>query len=93
MISVDLWKDRVEINGHATDSPIACEAVTCLIQTLIASSEDLTTDPVVSDAEKGHAVFVNKQPSEKGQTLMDAFSIGIQMVSECYGEFIHLTKH
>lgn len=93
MIYIDLWKDKVEINGHATGSPIACEAVTCLIQTLVQSTEDLTEDPAVSEVEKGHAIFVNRHPSEHGQILMDAFSIGIQMVSECYGEFIHLTKH
>ena len=92
MIMINVNPGILTITGHAGAGPpgqdIVCAAVSVLLQTLVASIEELTDDEIEYDINPGNARLEYEHLSEKSRTLMGAFFIGISGVAEGYPECI-----
>ena len=92
MITINVNPGLLTITGHAGAGPpghdIVCAAVSVLLQTLVASIEELTDDEIEYDINPGNARLEYEHLSEKSRTLMGAFFIGISGVAEGYPECI-----
>jgi len=96
MITVTQLPGNIIIEGHAGYAPhgqdIVCAAVSALLQTFVASVEEMTTDEIKSDMAAGRAVIEYKSLSEKGQLLMDSFLLGVRMISDEYSDYIKMCR-
>lgn len=94
MITVKRKPNGIEIDGHALyDEPgkdIVCAAVSALIQTLIASIEELTQDNLQYDLMPGLANLRYKNLSTGAQTLVDSFFVGVRMIADEYPAYVRL---
>lgn len=96
MIVIERKKDRITIKGHANYAPIGqdivCSAVSVLVQTLIQSVEELTTDRIEYDMQPGTVDIKFWCLSEQSKTLVDAFFIGIERTAEAFPDNVKLTE-
>ena len=94
MITIIKTHTGVTVEGHACfdahGRDIVCAGVSTLIQNLIFSFEDLTTDAIEYKTESGRAVLKYRNLSERGQLLVDSFFVGIKTMSESYPDYIRL---
>lgn len=94
MIVVDVRKDGVTVSGHAgyaeAGKDIVCAGVTALVQGLIKSIEDLTSDQIQYDITPGRADIHFKDLSEAGKLLVDSFFLGICLIMDDFPEHIKL---
>lgn len=87
------------ITGHAGYAPygqdIVCAAVSALVQTFIASVEELTHDEIKAlRNEQGQIQTIQyRNLSEGAQLLLDSFFVGVQMIADAYPSNLKLTKH
>lgn len=99
MVTIDHKEGCITISGHAGYAPaghdIVCAAVSALVQTFIASVEELTTDKIKATVnEQGQIQTIQyKSLSTPGQVLLGSFLIGIQMIAESYPRNLRLTQH
>lgn len=99
MIVVSHEKGCISINGHANYAvighDIVCAAVSALVQTFIASVEELTTDKLEATVnEQGQIQTIQyKNLSAPGQVLLGSFFVGIRMIADSYPRNLKLTKH
>lgn len=97
MINISRSVGLVTINGHANYAPhgqdIVCAAVSTLTQVFIASVEELTPDTIQSVVTAGKVVIRYGNLSEKAQTLLDSFFIGLEMIANEYPDNVQMTKH
>ena len=97
MIEITQSANKITIAGHAGYAPhgqdIVCAAVSALLQTFLASVEEMTTDKIKSEMAAGNAVVEYKSLSEKGQLLMNSFLLGVRMIADEYPDNVKLTKH
>ncbi len=99
MVTIHHKEGCITIDGHAGYAPagqdIVCAAVSALVQTFIASVEELTADEInASVNEQGQIQTIQyKSLSTPGQVLLGSFLIGIQMIAESYPSYIGLTQH
>lgn len=97
MIVINRFSDRITITGHANyaeaGKDIVCAGVSTLVQTLIQSVEELTTDKIKYDMQPGtvHIKFWCLSDLTKG--LIDAFFIGVKLIADEYPENVKLCKH
>lgn len=95
MIVVDVRKDGVTVSGHAgyaeAGKDIVCAGVTALVQGLIKSIEDLTSDQIQYDITPGRADIHFKDLSEAGKLLVDSFFLGVCLIADEFPEHINLT--
>lgn len=88
MITVDRYSDRITLRGHANyaeiGKDIVCSAVSVLVQTLIQSVEELTTDRIEYNMQPGTVDIKFWCLSDHTKVLIDAFFIGIKGVAEAY---------
>lgn len=95
MIVITHTPGKIIIEGHAGYAPIGqdivCAAVSALLQTFVASVEEMTTDELKSDMAAGRAVIEYKSLSEKGQLLMDSFLLGVRMITDEYSNNVKLS--
>ena len=88
MIVITQLPGKITIEGHAGFAPmgqdIVCAAVSALLQTFVASIEEMTADEIKSDMAAGMAVVEYESLSEKGQLLMDSFLLGVLMIANEY---------
>lgn len=103
MIVIERKKDGIAIRGHANYAPIGqdivCSAVSVLVQTLIQSVEELTTDKIEYDMQPGTDEL---QPgrvdikfwclSDHSKVLIDAFFIGVESIVNTYPDNVKLTE-
>ena len=96
MIAVSVRKDGIEISGHANyaepGKDIVCAGVSTMVQTLIRAIEELTVDKIEYGILPGTAYIKFRNLSEKAQTLVDSFFIGIGMISDEYPECVRVIK-
>lgn len=96
MIVVTQLPGKIIIEGHAGYAPIGqdivCAAVSALLQTFVASVEEMTADEIKSDITAGRAVIEYKSLSEKGQLLMDSFLLGVRMITDEYSNNVKLCR-
>lgn len=96
LIEVIVSDRKIQIRGHAgyedAGKDIVCAAISCLVQTFIASVIDLTEDKIKYYIFKGEAEIKYKSLSLKGMLLLDCFLIGINAVSDRYPENVRIIK-
>lgn len=98
MIVVYHKQGIISIAGHANYAPIGqdivCAAVSALVQTCVASVEELTTDEIkVTKDEQGQIQAIQyKHLSERAQVLLDAFFVGIRMIADAYPSNVKLAQ-
>ena len=85
-------KLSLRLEGHAgyaeEGKDIVCAAISTLLQSFIASVEELTTDNLKCVISAGNAVIRYKDLSEQAQLLMKSFFIGCQMIADNYPEYV-----
>lgn len=88
MITVDRYSDRITLRGHANyaeiGKDIVCSAISVLVQTLIQSVEELTTDRIEKTMQPGTVDIKFWCLSDPSKVLIDAFFIGVKGVAESY---------
>lgn len=96
MTEVTRYKDRITIKGHSGYAPIGqdivCAAVSILVQTLIQTVEELTTDKIEYDMQPGKVDIKFWCLSDQSKVLIDAFFIGIEGIAEAYPDNVRLTE-
>ncbi|MCH3972100.1 MAG: ribosomal-processing cysteine protease Prp [Oscillospiraceae bacterium] len=84
------------ISGHAgyaeRGQDIVCAAVSALVQTFIASIEELTKDHITSDIRAGKAVICYRNLSESARLLLDSFFVGVRMIAEDYPANVRIVQ-
>lgn len=94
MIEVTVRKDRIVVEGHAGYAPfgqdIVCAGVTALAQTLVRSVQDLTEDKIEYDISSGRIDIKYGNLSEKAQTLVDSFFVGICTIADEFPENVRI---
>ena len=94
MIEVKRLKSGISVKGHANYAPhgqdIVCSAVSTLVQTLIQSVEELTTDKITYDMSPGTASIKFYSLSDQAKTLLDSFFIGIESISNAYPAYVRV---
>jgi uncharacterized protein YsxB (DUF464 family) len=94
MITITHSGGCITIKGHAGYAPhgqdIVCAAVSALTETFLASIEDLTKDNLKCEISAGNAVIQYGNLSEVGQTLLDSFFVGLQMIADNYPAYVHI---
>jgi uncharacterized protein YsxB (DUF464 family) len=96
MITVKHETGRITISGHAGYAPIGqdivCAAFSAVLQTFVASAEELTHDDFRTQMAAGRAVVEYGHLSERGQLLVSAFFIGVRGIAACYPEHIKIVQ-
>lgn len=94
MIEVNICRDTIAVRGHAGYAAqgydIVCAGVSALFQTLLRSIEDLTEDLVEYSLAPGKADMHFRNLSEKSETLIDSFFIGVSLMAEEYPEYVRI---
>lgn len=96
MITVTRSKERITITGHANyaerGKDIVCAGVSVLVQTLIQSVEELTTDKITYSMSPGKVRIKFWCLSDESKVLINAFFIGINGIAEAHPENVRLTE-
>lgn len=94
MIVVKVRENSLTIDGHAGyaefGKDIVCAAVSALTQSFIKSVETLTADKLKYKISSGNTVILHGDLSEKSQTLLDSFFIGICMIANEFPENVRI---
>lgn len=94
MIVVDVREDVITVSGHAEyaeiGKDIVCAGVTALVQELIRSIEDLTSDQIQYDITPGRADIYFRNLSEAGELLVDSFFLGICGIAQDFPEHVKI---
>ena len=94
MIDITKRKNGFTIEGHAnfaeSGKDIVCAAVSTLAQVFVSSVEKLTNDEMecIISEKDGFFDVEYKKLSEKSNTLLASFFIGVEMIAEEYPENI-----
>lgn len=94
MIVLKRYDGGIKLEGHANYAPlgfdIVCTGVSTLVQNLVFSIEDLTTDKISYSIQYGKIEIEFRDLSERGQVLMDSFFIGIQTMANTYPNHVRI---
>ena len=94
MITIRRVKDSIYIDGHANYAPqgqdIVCAGVSTLVQTLIQSVEELTTDAIEYSMNPGRVQIKFWSLSSESRTLVSSFFCGVRMISEAYPDNVQV---
>ena len=94
MIIITHTHGKIRITGHAGYAPsgqdIVCAAVSALTETFLASIEDLTKDELKCEISAGNAVIQYGNLSDVGQTLLDSFFVGLNMIADNYPAYVQI---
>ena len=99
LIAINHQEGCITIEGHAGYAPhgqdIVCAAVSALVQTFIASVEELTTDEIKAIRnEQGQIQSIQyRELTEGAQLLLASFFVGIRMIADAYPSNLKLTEH
>jgi uncharacterized protein YsxB (DUF464 family) len=87
-------KGGVSVLGHAgyaePGHDIVCAGVSALVQTLIQSIEELTSDVIKYDMTPGAVHIYYGDLSERARLLVDSFFVGVSMIAEEYPENVKI---
>lgn len=96
MITISRTNNRIKIRGHAEfaelGKDIVCAGVSTLVQTLIQSVEELTTDKITYSMSPGKVDIKFWCLSDNSKVLIDAFFIGIKQIADNYPENVRVTE-
>ena len=94
MTTISISKDSIKMRGHAgyaqTGYDIVCAGLTALTQTLIMSIKDLTDDNLNYCISPARVDIDLRNLSERSQTLIDSFFIGICMIADEFPDFVRV---
>ena len=94
MVEIKRLKDGISLKGHANYAPhgqdIVCSAVSTLVQTLIQSVEELTTDKITYDMKPGAVIIKFWCLSDQSKVLIDAFFVGVKGVATSYPAYVRV---
>lgn len=97
MIEVKGHDGYITITGHANFAPIGqdivCAGVSTLVQTLIASIEQMTMDAITYDMQPGAVHIKYGNLSSIAQCLVSSFFIGCRMIADEYPAHVSVTEH
>ena len=97
MIVVKRHDGGINIQGHAhyaePGKDIVCAGISALVQNLIQSIEELTTDKIKYDMSSGKVDIYLGNLSEHAQLLVDSFFIGVRLIADNYPDNVKVTKH
>ena len=97
MITINRYSDQITVIGHANfavfGQDIVCAGVSTLVQTLIQSVEELTTDKIQYDMQPGTVDIKFWSLSDLTKVLVDSFFIGIELIISEYPDYVELCKH
>lgn len=94
MIKIELTDNRVTVTGHAGAGPpgedIVCASISTLLQTLLASLEELAGDRIKTRQRHGEAgiEYEHEDLSESARLLIESFFIGVSGVAEAAPECV-----
>ena len=88
MINIEVRKNRIKMNGHASTAPkgqyIACAAVSALTLTLVDALITLCGDPVSANVNSGNVNVEWQELSDGGKRLVDAWFLGMCRIADNY---------
>ena len=88
MIVVKRHDSGINIHGHAhyaePGKDIVCAGISALVQNLIQSIEELTTDKIQYDMSSGKVDIYFRNLSGHAQLLVDSFFVGVQLIADNY---------
>lgn len=94
MIEIAFHPDGILIRGHAEyaeeGKDIVCAGITALTQTLVESIESLSEDTIKYDISPGMSAIYYRDLSERSQTLVDSFFIGVIMIASEFPENVRI---
>lgn len=94
MIKVKHRENKIVISGHAGYAPIGqdivCAAFSAILQTFVASAEELTNDEIKAQMAAGKTVIEYGNLSEQGQLLLSSFFIGVRGIANGYPQHIKI---
>lgn len=97
MIEVNQSSGSITIKGHAHYAPrgqdIVCAAVSTLVQNMVISISEMTTDEIQYDMQPGLVEIRYGNLSANAQLLVDSFFVGIRLISNEYPAYVQMTKH
>ena len=97
MISVERNDNCITISGHAhyaePGKDIVCAGISTLVQNLIQSIEELTTDTIQYSMLPGKVSIQFGDLSGQAQLLVNSFFIGVAAIAEAYPDNVQVTKH
>lgn len=96
MIRVKHHNDGVTIEGHAgyaeAGQDIVCAGVSAIVQTLIQSVEDLTTDVIEYTMQPGFVEIRFLTLSGESRVLLDSAMIGLEMIADAHPHHVVIEK-
>lgn len=96
MILIERGARTINIDGHANyDEPgrdIVCAAVSVLVQTLIQSLEELTSEKIKYVMIPGTVHIQFGDLSEQAQLLVNSFFVGVSMIAEEYPDNVKIIR-
>lgn len=96
MIEIRKMPNGICIEGHACYAPrgqdIVCAGVSALTQGLILSLEKLVDDKIEYNISAGKVGIYYGNLSEKAQTLVDSFFVGICAIIDEFPDYVR-TNH
>ena len=94
MIEVRHKENSITVSGHARyaqiGQDIVCAGVSTLVQTLVFSISEITTDEIQYDMQPGSVEIKYGNLSEKAQALVDSFFIGIRLIASEYPAYVQI---
>ena len=94
MITIQKNDREISLLGHAgyaePGRDIVCAGVSALVQTLIQSIEELTSDVIKYDMTPGAVHIQFGDLSERARLLVDSFFVGASMIAEDYPENVKI---
>ena len=96
LIVVNAKDGEISVTGHAgyaeAGKDIVCAAVSAITQNFTNSVEQLTTDKLKCVISAGNVVIQYRNLSDKSQTLLDSFFIGIRSIADGYPEHVKIVQ-
>ena len=87
----------ISVTGHAgyaeAGKDIVCAGVSVLVQTMIASIEELTTDKIQYDIQPAMVNIQYGDLSEQARLLVNSFFVGVEMIANEYPHYVRVSKH
>lgn len=92
LIEISVRKGGTTVGGHAGYAPqgqdIVCAGISVLTQSLVKSIDALTDDKIEYEISPGRADIHYGNLSEKSQTLVDSFFVGVSMIASEYPDYV-----
>ena len=97
MLFISRKETGISIRGHANyaerGKDIVCAGISTLVQSLIQSIEELTTDTIQYSMQPGTVDIEHGDLSEQAQLLVNSFFVGVKLIADEYPGNVRLCKH